>query len=219
MLSLVLKKIIVVSRCVSVFKEIEFTPRLEKFKHMLNWDKIYLYFARFVPQQHHLTDTLLHRVFGERLFAPHIWKPTRVTISGGLAVGIFIALTPTIGVQMILSIMVAYFLRVNIPSAIAACWITNPLTAPVIYPLQYKLGIWLSGVPESSELSGYTGMLRHFVRYARPLWVGSLLSAVLCAAIVYAGTFFIWGFICLKLKKMNLLAQKATTNTPLSKED
>ncbi|MCR4321870.1 MAG: DUF2062 domain-containing protein [Candidatus Brocadiaceae bacterium] len=38
-------------------------------------------------------------------------------------------------------ILAALVMRVNIPVAIAASWITNPLTAPVIYPLQYRLGI------------------------------------------------------------------------------
>jgi uncharacterized protein len=200
LLHLVKKKIILINRCGIIFKKIEYKSSLEKVKHIVKWDKVYSYFIRIIPQQHHLTGTILHRVFGERLFAPHIWKPTKISISGGLAVGIFIALTPTIGVQMILSIMAAYFLRVNIPAAIAACWITNPLTAPVIFPLQYKLGTWLSGVPEPDELTGYTGMLRHFVRYARPLWVGSLLSATFFALLVYIGSFSVWGLVSLKLR-------------------
>lgn len=171
----------------------------KKFTYILNWKKIYSYFFHRIFQQHHLNGTMLHRILGERLFDPHIWKPTRKSVSGGLAVGLFVALTPTVGVQMTLSIMAAYFLRVNIPAAVATCWITNPLTAPIIYPLQYRLGLWISGAPEADELVGYTGMLRHFIKYAKPLWVGSLLSAIFCATFVYIVAFFVWGLIS-KLK-------------------
>ncbi len=162
---------------------------------MFKKKRLRAYFSRLVPKQHHLNGTLLHRIAGESLFDPRIWKPARARISGGLAVGIFVALTPTMGVQIFLAIIVAYFLRVNIPAAVAACWITNPFTAPIIYPLQYKLGIWLSGIPEKEELAGYSGMLRQFVRYAKPLWIGSLISASFCSAFLYAGVFFAWGLI------------------------
>lgn len=166
-----------------------------KIRHSINWKRLHDRFSRFIPQHHHLNDTLLHRIIGEKLFDPRIWKPTNKSISGGLAVGLFVALTPTMGVQMFLSVILAYFLRVNIPAAIVACWVTNPLTAPIIYPLQYKLGIWLSGVPRTEELAGYRGMLKHFVRYAKPLWIGSLISATFCSAFIYAGVFIVWELI------------------------
>lgn len=166
-----------------------------KISHIINWKRLHAHFSRFIPQQHRLNDTLLHRIIGERLFDPRNWKPTNKSISGGLAVGLFVALTPTMGVQMFLAVIVAYFLRVNIPAAVVACWVTNPLTAPLIYPLQYKLGIWLSGIPRTEELAGYRGMLRHFVRYAKPLWIGSLISATFCSAFLYAGVFLMWGLI------------------------
>lgn len=169
--------------------------RYRKIKQIFKRKKLHAHFSRLVPRQHHLNGTLLHRIVGERLFDSRIWKPTKTSISGGLAVGIFVALTPTMGVQIFLAVIVSYFLRVNIPAAVAACWITNPFTAPVIYPLQYKLGIWLSGIPEREELAGYRGMLKHFVRYAKPLWIGSLISATFCSAFLYAGVFLVWGLI------------------------
>jgi uncharacterized protein (DUF2062 family) len=167
----------------------------QKIQRLLSWKKLHDYFLRMIPRPHHLNDTFLHRIIGERLFDSRFWKPTKTSISGGLAVGIFIALTPTMGVQIFLAVVVSYFLRVNIPAAVAACWITNPLTAPIIYPLQYKLGIWLGGIPESEELTGYHGMLRHFVRYAKPLWIGSLISATFCSAFFYSVVFLAWGLI------------------------
>lgn len=172
----------------------------KKIKHVLNLKKSGLRLSHLIPRQHHLHGTLLHRVIGERLFDPRLWKPTNKSVSAGLAIGIFIALTPTIGVQIPLIILAALLLRVNIPVAIAASWVTNPLTAPVIYPLQYRLGLWLSGAPDPNELAGFTGMLRMFFRYAIPLWVGSLISATFSSVFVYVGSATVWRLVG-KLRK------------------
>ena len=177
----------------------------KKIKHILNLKKLGLRLSHFIPRPHHLNGTILHRVIGDRLFDPRLWKPTNKSVSAGFAMGIFIALTPTIGVQIPLIILAALFMRVNIPVAIAASWITNPLPAPVIYPLQYRLGLWLSGTPNIDELAGYTGMLRLFFRYARPLWVGSLISATCSSILVYAGISSVWWLVSkLREKLFNL---------------
>lgn len=175
----------------------------ERIKYITSWKKIRIYFLRRFPRRRHLRGTFLHRVIGEQLFDPRIWKPSRKGVAGGLAAGLFIAFTPTMGVQMILAGMAAYFLRVNISLALIACWITNPLTAPAIYPLQYKLGLWLSGTPTADELAEYTGMLKNFVRYAKPLWVGSLVSATFCSILAYAVIFAVWEWIARLTSKRN----------------
>ncbi|MBI5308495.1 MAG: DUF2062 domain-containing protein [Planctomycetes bacterium] len=100
----------------------------KKIKQILNLKKLGLRLSHLIPRQHHLHGTILHRVIGERLFDPHLWKPTNKSVSAGFAIGLFIALTPTIGVQIPLIILAALCMRVNIPVAIAASWITNPLT-------------------------------------------------------------------------------------------
>ncbi len=76
--------------------------------------------------------------------------------------------------------------------ALAGAFVTNPFTAPVIYPLEYQLGVWLVGVPEARELEGYTGMLRNFARYAKPLWVGSVVTGGAAAALAYGLVSLVW---------------------------
>lgn len=173
----------------------------KKIKHIFNRDKLSFNLSRLIPKQHHLNGTIFHRLIGDRLFDQRLWKPTNKSVSAGFALGTFIALTPTIGVQIPLIILAAFFLRVNIPVALAASWVTNPLTAPVIYPLQYRLGLWLSGAPTINELAGYTGMLKIFFRHAKPLWVGSLLSASFCAIVVYTVVLVTWEIIAKFRKK------------------
>ena len=131
-------------------------------------------------------------MIGDRLFAPELWTPMRDTVTRGLALGVFVGLTPTMGAQFVLTGIAACMLRVNIPIALAGTLVTNPVTAPIIYPLQYQFGVWLVGYPDVDELRGYTGTLRMFVRYAKPLWIGSVLSGAFAAAVVYAIVALIW---------------------------
>ena len=65
-------------------------------------------------------------------------------IAGGFSVGVFIAFTPTIGIQLVLAFFLATVLNLNRPAAVLAVWITNPVTIPAIYSLNYWLGslIW-----------------------------------------------------------------------------
>lgn len=147
---------------------------------------------RHIPRRKHLKGGRLHRLLGEKLFAAELWKPSRQTIAGGLALGLFIGCTPTMGAQIILAGLAAYFLKVNIPTALAGSLITNPFTAAIVYPLEYQFGVWLVGLPEPRELEGYTGMLRNFAGYAKPLWVGSLVTGSVAAALAYGLITLLW---------------------------
>lgn len=147
---------------------------------------------RYLPRRKHLKGGRLHRWIGEGIFAPELWRPTRREIAGGLALGVFIGLTPTMGAQIVLAGAAAFLLKVNVPMALAGSLVTNPFTAPVIYPLEYRLGVWLIGPPEPAEWEAYSGMLSSFVRYAKPLWAGSLVVAGVAAAVVYGLVMLLW---------------------------
>lgn len=161
----------------------------------MNWDMLRKHLEKYIPKQHNLQGTLLYRIIGDKLFKQCLWKPSPRCIAGGLAIGIFIALTPTFGAQMVISGISAYLLQVNIPIALAACWITNPLTMPFIYTLEYKLGLIISGRPTEDQLAHYSGHLKTFVKYAKPLWIGSLVCAAFFALMSYIIVFAVWDLI------------------------
>lgn len=58
-------------------------------------------------------------------------------IALGFALGVFIAFSPTIGVQMVLAIFLAALLKWSKLAVAVAVWISNPLTAPFIYGVTY----------------------------------------------------------------------------------
>ena len=73
-------------------------------------------------------------------------------IAMGAAIGVFIAFTPTIGLQMLLGALVATLVGANRPAAMIPAWITNPVTIPPIYAFTYWLGRFFWKGPPVSEV-------------------------------------------------------------------
>ncbi len=71
------------------------------------------------------------------------------TIATGLAVGVFSGCFPFFGLQTFLAIALAIMLRGSKVAAVAATWISNPLTYVPIFVFNYKVGKLLLGIQES----------------------------------------------------------------------
>ena len=63
---------------------------------------------------------------------PNLWHFNRRTLAKGVAVGFFCAFIP-VPFQMLLAILGALIFKTNLPLAILAVWITNPITMPAIF--------------------------------------------------------------------------------------
>lgn len=80
-------------------------------------------------------EVFLHRIL-------HV-EDTPHRIALGAAAGIFIAWTPTWGLQMVLAIALAALIRGNKAAAVPMVWITNPVSNPAIYGFSYFVGHFL----------------------------------------------------------------------------
>ncbi|MBE7465595.1 MAG: DUF2062 domain-containing protein [Planctomycetes bacterium] len=68
---------------------------------------------------------------------------TPESIAASTAIGIFVAWTPTIGIQMIISFALCAVARVNRIAGPLMAWITNPVTIPPIFYFNYLVGSWI----------------------------------------------------------------------------
>jgi len=66
-------------------------------------------------------------------------------IAMGMAVGVFVAFTPTIPFHTILAVSLAFVCRGSKPAALLGSWLSNPLTIPAFYYGSYRLGMILLG--------------------------------------------------------------------------
>ena len=81
--------------------------------------------------------------------------------------GLFIAFMPIPG-HMIVAIMAALLLRVNIPVAAMAVWVTNPLTVVPIFYLAYRLGV--GSCPTGRDIVDELGtVVGHVLRWKKRL--------------------------------------------------
>jgi uncharacterized protein (DUF2062 family) len=110
-------------------------------------------------------------------------------VGRGMALGLFIGFTPTFGFQILLAIFFAYILRQNKIAAFVGVWITNPLTAPFIYGLEYKIGRVLLGLPPL-DLHGFDWQLLSTLgmQVGKPLLLGCLVLGIPCSIIGYVLT-------------------------------
>jgi len=128
--------------------------------------------------------------------------PHRIAL--GLAIGIFITWTPTMGLQMILTIAVATLMRANKFVGVPFVWISNPVTAVPLYGSNFLVGTWV--LPGDYSLEKFTtsvtqamftggGWLDKIaawweatIDFFWPLWVGSVVVGLILAVPTYVVT-------------------------------
>ena len=112
-------------------------------------------------------------------------------IALGFALGLFIGMTPTMGIQMPIAVFFAALFKWSKISAATGVWITNPLTAPVIYTVTYFVGASLLGLETTMTLPGeltwsvVRDMLRNAPRIFGALTVGGILVGLPLAVLGY----------------------------------
>jgi uncharacterized protein len=64
----------------------------------------------------------------------------------GCALGAFMSVTPLLGVQTLLAIVLAFVLRASVPAAIIGTFFGNPLSWPFIWVSTYLMGLQIVGL-------------------------------------------------------------------------
>ncbi len=115
----------------------------------------------------------LYRVFLKKLLQ---LEDTPESIARGASLGMFIAWTPTVGIQMILVGIINTIFKANRLAGIVMVYISNPLTLLPIYWLNYIVGAFLLGmktiskqqfsavIPQTSD-----GVFDYFMRFVSNL--------------------------------------------------
>jgi uncharacterized protein (DUF2062 family) len=81
------------------------------------------------------------------------------SIARGVAIGIFVACSPLLGIHFILAIVFATLLGGNRPAALAASLLNNPLTFVPVYVTEYWIGSFFWPGPPVSRVREVLGGL------------------------------------------------------------
>lgn len=71
----------------------------------------------------------------------YLWSFRGKTIIPALFWGVWIAMLPIVGIQMLVVFILALIVRANLPVIIALQWISNPLSMGPIYFADYQIGM------------------------------------------------------------------------------
>ncbi|GAA3907152.1 DUF2062 domain-containing protein [Halomonas cibimaris] len=151
------------------------------------------FLQRYMPRPDTLKRQRSLRFMAPLIADSRLWLLTRRSVANAFSVGIFCALLP-IPFQMLAAAIGARLSRCNLALAVGLVWITNPLTMPLIFYANYRLGsLFLDAPVRIAPMRLSIRWLTEQIHDIVPaLFLGSLLSAVVLAALANLAIRLIW---------------------------
>lgn len=142
--------------------------------------------SRILPQRAHIMRRWFLRPFRAVLHDPALWATHRRNVLRAMTVGLLICFIP-FPIHTALAGVLAVILRVNLPVAILASWLSNPLTFGPMYYAAYRIGLLVLGMPPADGGIEFTaaGIVEDLSRAWRPLLVGCAISGTALAGLSY----------------------------------
>lgn len=134
---------------------------------------------RYLPHPETLRRQRSLRCVSRLTETPALWLLSRRSVANACSVGLFCALLP-IPLQMLVAAGGAWLVRCNLPLSVGLVWITNPLTMPLIYYGNYRLGAWLLDAPvrAAPERLSTQWVAEQLLDILPALMLGSVVAAV-----------------------------------------
>ena len=113
----------------------------------------------------------------------------RKSISRGVLIGLFWGFIP-MPMQMLAVLFVTPFFKFNVPIAISMVWLSNPLTMPLMYYMEYQTGTYLLGIEglEHAEFNFEFTLIwfkENWSNLLYPLYIGTLPYSLGVSTFVY----------------------------------
>jgi uncharacterized protein len=125
-------------------------------------------------------------------------SPHRIAL--GMALGLLVAWTPTVGLQTFIVVPIAWAIRSNAIAAVIGVYLSNPLTVLPMYWLEYKVGkailVFSAEVDEDEEALWEAATTTEFVKGIAEagwqlwlaMWVGGLVLGIINSIVGYFAT-------------------------------
>jgi uncharacterized protein (DUF2062 family) len=116
----------------------------------------------------------------------------RRSISKGVGIGLFWAFIP-MPMQMLAVILCTPFIRFNVPIAITMVWLSNPLTMPPMYYMEYLTGNFLLGREGVGNIElTLEWFTSNFDDIVVPLYVGTAFYSIVVSTLIYFLINWLW---------------------------
>lgn len=128
----------------------------------------------------------------EKYNIPRAYLSTnRKNISRGVFIGLFIGFIP-MPMQMLAVMAMIPFAKFNVPIAISMVWLSNPVTMPAMYYMEYLTGSFFLGTqmaPVEMTMEWFTDNIKNIFL---PLYVGTAFYSVTVSTAVYFLINYLW---------------------------
>ena len=155
---------------------------------MLSPNRLRLYLREF--------EVLAKKKFGwlgKWFFLQPIWALNRKHVAGGLGLGVTLAFVP-LPIQMLLCVPLSIILRVNLPAALGAVWLSNPLTAAPIFFFALRVGQWVTNRTESWKIITASDSITDLANLMENIWVPLFTGCAICGSAAGITTYLLVNF-------------------------
>jgi uncharacterized protein (DUF2062 family) len=122
---------------------------------------------------------------------PEYLSTNRKMVSRAVLLGLFIAFIP-MPFQMLAVLAFVPFFKFNVPIGLAMCWLSNPLTMPPMYYMEYLTGSYILGMkPEPVEMT-LDWFSHNLDSIFIPLYAGTAIYAVVGSLLAYWAVNHFW---------------------------
>ncbi|MCB8889754.1 DUF2062 domain-containing protein [Vreelandella malpeensis] len=151
------------------------------------------FLQRYMPRPDTLRRQRSLRFMAPLIADPGLWLLTRKSVANAFSVGLFCAMLP-IPLQMMVAALGARVFRCNLALSVSLVWITNPLTMPVIFYFNYRVGTYLMGAPvrEAPSRISTRWLAEQMHDIVPPLFLGSVVAAIIVAVLANIAIRLIW---------------------------
>ena len=122
---------------------------------------------------------------------PEYLSTNRKMISRGVLIGLFIAFIP-MPMQMAAVLLFVPFVRFNVPIALAMCWLSNPITMPPMYYMEYLTGSFLLGIQPQPVQMTLEWFKDNMGNIFIPLYFGTAMYSIFGSLSAYFLVNYLW---------------------------
>lgn len=126
------------------------------------------------------------KAFIHKYKIPHEYlSVNRKSISRGVLIGLFWGFIP-MPMQMLAVLSMTPFIKFNIPIAISMVWLSNPITMPFMYYMEYQTGNLLLGEVGIENINlTLDWFSQNWNKIIIPLYVGTIPYSIGFSTIIY----------------------------------
>jgi uncharacterized protein (DUF2062 family) len=140
----------------------------------------------------HDPDSKIGKILEKYNIPREYFSINRKSVSKGVLVGLFWGFIP-MPMQMLAVVMTTPFVRFNIPIAISMVWLSNPITMPPMYYMEYLTGNFILGKEGLHNVELTVDWFKDNIGdIFIPLYVGTAFYSIVVSYIVYLIINWLW---------------------------